>query len=401
MRFLAAFLVLASLGCSSSNSLEKPLADPNQADPSSNNPNPVTQTTIINKNNADQVLFDAIAIINIDSVDAIRNQSGVVLGKLTQSGRDAFAGQPPMEGLELAAQSDVVNGDNGGYKATQDFTCSPTGSFNLKLDASLTLSHTNEVTFDQCVIAGTAYDGHYTRHTGRRSLGIDIYTAYRQTADDVTTTLSGERSATYFYASNADERFWKNVDWVQTSPTDMTTVKNMQWRRYGIHSPELNINYSVTSLTGAEQRIQKKFYKSEISAEFQLQSAHTQQTEVSVMLGLTFDQDYWDWSDYQPNDTRPDYPVFDLGTPLIIPNATTNGADKVINQRPYTDEAQWQQGSLRITAIDGSNVTLRPSTTDNSMLTIELNDSGELQERRWADGFHIDCSDRVIGCGSQ
>ena len=59
---------------------------------------------------------------------------------------------------------------------------------------------------------------------------------------------------------------------------------------------------------------------------------------------------------------------------------------------PYP--AQWSTGTLRVTAPDGSGLTLSPETGDPATFSIAFDgeDDGEPVVRDWADGFQVRCS---------
>jgi len=53
------------------------------------------------------------------------------------------------------------------------------------------------------------------------------------------------------------------------------------------------------------------------------------------------------------------------------------------------EKPQWQTGQISLQAPDGSSVVLRPSPNDKEKVLIELNDSGDIIEDFWTNGYLI------------
>jgi len=87
----------------------------------------------------------------------------------------------------------------------------------------------------------------------------------------------------------------------------------------------------------------------------------------------------------------PPYSLAELGSPVQVFSSTNEDVAPMsfIDIVVKDEKPQWQTGQMSLQAPDGSSVVLRPSPNDKEKVLIELNDSGNVIEDFWTNGYRI------------
>lgn len=381
--------IVMLLGCASCDSSKK--ADDTQG---SGSGLPNDQSLSINSANYEQILKDAISVLNLSDIDEARFQAKNLVAQLVASDARVLSGGAPYEGLQLASQSDLTNSDK-----ELKYTCNGEGSLtSVYHDFGSSGITRRNVMFDQCLATDAKRNGQYQfRSDGSKSNNVEMFGEYSVLLNGSETMLSGEWESAYGIFVQSDSQSWKNAAFTSTGTENDKQISALNWQSTGNDFVSLapsSVRGFVKNQAGDTVGVRQATYSADLTSDFEFISVATNGLPVQVMASMSFAGDYFQWNIDEA------YPVSDLDSPLSL-SATRDFLDiQMLENVPRDNEAQWQSGELTLTAPDGSTVSLRPAADDKLLVNIELNASGDLLTRSWSEGFGINCPNLIEGCGT-
>jgi len=357
-----------------------------------------TNSTIINANNFTQIVADAVEVINMRSANDLLSESRVRTDEWFGATNDLSNGDAPPSGLEFISESSTT--DSVPFVERQ-FTCLSGGNLTLeKKDYGLAPAVDRGTRFSNCSINNVSFDGFFRYFVARRSDRVSVFSDFEKIEDSATSRISGTQTIPYSPINYRDTVEWNDVNFEFTNPSGSTTASNLNLTRSGRDSHDFNkTSYPVTDLQGQERNVHARDYASSIDGSFDMSSPATGQQNVNVEISFSFNNPYYVWdSNFTLIPAAPDYPVSELGNPLLVLDSENNVE---LIQQPFIGNGQWQSGQLTITASDGSTVSLIPTPEDNdrNKINIILGDNERIQVESWNGVFQIHCSSVIEGCG--
>lgn len=328
--FLAA-LTLPIVGCNSSDSAEIQ----NDAFP------------IISADNAETLLREVIAIANDDALDAASDNLEPVFSTVENLVDQAISnGMASGNGLTFVSSAAI---NDGGELSEYTFACDSGGTLVAQAykDDSVGGPYIDEIrATDACSINDAAYDGYaYKSVSFVRSADLASFENFSVSkANGDSMTLHGE-----YYDSSPENRGPGNqVSWTDAS---LLQVENGE----------------TTSITG---------YSSLRMSLLQSAIPDLDDPGTTAVVSFTVSAP---WSSGEALDV-----ALDL--------AYADPEDSVANDTG-SYPAQWQTGTLRVTAADGSGLTLSPETGDADTFSVVIDGApDEPMIFNWADGFQVRCA---------
>lgn len=297
--------------------------------------------------NAETLLREVIAIANDDALDAASEDIEPVIDTVENLVDQAISsGAASGNGLTFMSTSPV---NEGGELSEYTFSCDSGGTLVVQAYKDDTVGGPNIDEMratDACSIDDAAYEG-FAYKSVRYGRGTDLsnfedFSIAHANGDSL--LLNGE-----YYNSSADGNGplvkigWTDADLVRVEEGETTTIEDYTSLRESIlHSEIPGVDSPGTTAT----------------VSFTVTAPWTSDEPLNVDLDLA----YVDAEDSVPTETG------------VYP-------------------AQWQTGTLQITASDGSGLTLSPETDDAATFSVLL-DSAEDDPMifNWADGFQVLCA---------
>ncbi len=302
---------------------------------------------IISAGNAETLLREIIAIANNDALDAASTRVDTVFSTVEALVDQAItAGVASGNGLTFLS-SVAVN--EGGENVEYTFSCDSGGTLLVQAynDETVGGPHIDEMrATGACSIDDAAYEGFaYKSVSFVRSAELASFEDFSVSrADGDSMVLNGE-----FYDSSSENRgpavliSWTDASLVQVEAGETTSITDYDSRRYSLVQSDI----PDVDEPGATA-----------SASFTVAAPWT----AGEPLGVTLDLSYVDSEDSVANEAG------------IYP-------------------AQWQSGTLRVTAADGSGMTLSPETDDAATFLVEIDGATDAPMIfNWADGFQVLCA---------
>ena len=365
----------------------------------------------IDTSNFEQLATQAVEAINLVSLDEERAQASTLLQAIDASGLEVLDGGETFPGLTLMSQTPVVV-DETVADFTQSYSCDNGGLLQFDRGFFNQPASSVQIIFDNCDLNGELYNGRIESFSERRSNGTTTFGDYsRTTVDDVSISITGNLIEPFSSGIGLDEDIiWENTTFSISDATRSLRISNLNWRRQGVDSilPDFNSvidEGSVLLADGTTAFVANRFYTARLEASFELFTALTQFEGVQVNVDLDYSSSYFDWtgSDSEENDfMAPAFPITDLGDTIEL-SSTADFSDqstRIVELMPRDPSPQWQTGSIRIADLNNGELVIQPDPEQIQNVQIELNSSGELITRRWADGFQVNCPSVVVGCGS-
>lgn len=358
--------------------------------------------SIIDADSVDAILRQAVSVLNADALNRLDSALFALTAELNAQASAAMAGEAPTGGLDLLAQSTLTEAGAQPQRVELVFACDNDGTLTHVVadNAGGSPFDQRDQRFQRCALGDNDYNGGYTHLSGFRSDSVTRFDAF-----DIQRAQGHEHidgSVTRAFSTNPSDALTWDVNRYEIVDTNTSlSLNDFTLERRGLDAPIANRGerYFVFDLDGIEREILEVDYSANLSASFTLSSAETAQAPVQVNAALNFTGNYFIWQT-AGNPEVPSYPVSDLGTPLATkpgPNAD-NAPTRFVDQSPRTSDAQWQSGSVTLTAADGSSASLRPHPEDSALVWVEL--AGSMAPRNLDDGFQIDCPAIIAGCGA-
>lgn len=391
MRLIASILLTTIFvtGCSSSNPSAEgsntPLA---QAD----------QTTIINAANAEQIVKDAVAVLNLRAISEMQQDVRSLALTIGSGSANVLSGGPEAEGVAFSSSSVIPATDAAPSTTQVNYTCNAAGTLvHLVQALSDSPNLDDEYRFTACNIENTVLNGTLQLSDERRVQSVNTLTDLSIRQGDTEQFLSGKWKIIYGGFENSEEIVWTDARYAASGENVDIRLQNMNWRRFGNNTPwPLSTSQTgfVQDLAGNVRQLAEVSFSAELQSVFSIGNASTKQQLVDVQVNLNFSGNHWQWENSATlSPSKPDYAVSALGTPLsLFDNEEFTGQMFSVNNIEKPDFL-WQTGELKISASDGSNVVLTPVADNPRLVSITLNSNESITTRSIDDGFDIERPD--------
>ena len=404
-------LALALSGCGSSNS-EPSGTDPSPASPDGGSPtapgvpdgsgSPTDDgTALIDADSYEAILRQVVTVANDEPLDAAAAGLTPLFETVDGLVHDAFAnGAASGDGLSFVSRED---GTGGPDRSTFTFSCDGGGTlaaltyvyddldFSPLLD-TITASGT-------CLVGGDGYDGRaYRLYRIVRTPTEESYAMSVVRADGSSLTLDGDYTDDRTEGMYSVAHGWTDASLVTDDGSSTTRIDGYTSSRTDVpdFGPATPL-YQVDLPEGGTASVYGTGGAPTAKVAFSVTAPWTsgERLDVSVDLASTT-------TSYRLAEAEADgsyRPLSDLGSPLVLTNADT-GEQITIDNLPASsaEPAQWQSGSLTITAADGSSLVLSPETGDPATFSVTIRGVPDPIVREWADGFQVACPRE--DCGS-
>lgn len=335
-RILLAALLAAISGCNSS-STSTALMD--------------NATVRISSENAESLLREIIKIVNDEALnaasDSLKPVFNVVEGLVDQA---ILNGVSNGNGLSFVSKEAI---SEGGELSEYSFACDSGGTLVVRAykDNSVGGPFIDRfVATDACSIDNAAYEGSAEKAV-RFVRGADL------------SSFNG------FSVSRADgDSLLLHGDFYDSSPVGRGPVVEIRWT-----------NANLRVVEGGETTIIDD-YTSYRRSDLQSSNLTVDNPGTTAVVSFTVSAN---WSSGIPLD-------------VLVELAYVDPADSMADDLGFYS-AQWQTGTLRVTAPDGTGLTLSPDTGDTATFSVTID--GEADEPmifNWADGFQVVCAPKFI-----
>ena len=262
---------------------------------------------------------------------------------------------------------------------------------------------------DACYIGTDLYDGGYDSTTGLRG-GYSSYDAL-----SVTYPEGGGFSINGRYDWNDGRvgvqrsKGWNATDYVSTDAmgellrlTDLEHERKNSSTAPGFDT-DLGDTAGYVSLDdGAVGVVVPNNDTESVEGGFTFTFPATNGQNMTIEMELALEDNYYTWYNQNPEERIdfivPEFPVIDLGSPLTVQVLDSGEVLSVEQTAQRGAAAEWDSGSLSVTAPDGSHVSMSPSADDLSMVEVRVNDAEEPILRERSEGFQVSCPGQYDEC---
>ena len=307
---------------------------------------PVTGgAALVTSDTYETILREIVAIANDETLDAASAGVEPVFDALTPLVRQAMeTGAASGDGLAFVSSESLTE---GGGDVDYTFSCDNGGSLRVRAydDASVGGPFVVRMVADgPCTFGDAAYEG--SAEKGLRFVRATDFATFERfsvtRADGDSLALDGEYS--------------------DTTPEQRGPIAEKGWSDATLVGVDAGETTRVAGYTSLRRTAAPSVLVEAASADADVRFSVTAPWSSNETLDVVVDLGFVD-ADLQPNDGGGPYP------------------------------AQWRTGTIRVTAPDGSGLTLSPETGDPATFSVTIDgEGGDPIVRDWADGFQVSCS---------
>jgi len=308
-----------------------------------------SDATSISVENAESLLREIIKIANDEALDAasvsLEPVFNVVENLIDQA---IINGMSSGNGLSFVSKEAI---SEGGEQSEYSFACDSGGTLVVRA-------------YKDDSVGGPFID----RFVAANACSIDS-AAYEGSADKAVRFVRGPDVSSFdnFSISYADgDSLLLHGDFSDSSPVGRGPVVEISWT-----------DANVSVVEGGETTVIDAYSSYRRSA---VKSGTVDNPGTTAMVSFTVTAN---WSSGLPLD-------------VLVDLAYEDAEDSTADETGFYP-AQWQTGTLRVTAADGSGLTLSPETGDSATFSVTID--GEADEPmifNWADGFQVVCAPNFV-----
>jgi len=374
------------------------------SDPEQNASNNVPETeSSIRSDNYLDILRAAVDATNVLLLTEDIKRVGELIGKVRAAHGSSTLGD---YGLTLISEEmGSIDGDSP-HKRQYNFNCDAGGSLVFEYLRQGGVEWGNSYSFNDCFIGDDLYDGNYSSPSVRSVEKIfDNFSA--QFADGSSFSIDGRYSAseTKFPVKS---QAWEEFNFIKTDSAGIE-FKQLDFNKHEFvvsSFRDVDAETSYVALADGNVGIAvRSENNASLLVSFELEMSKLEAQQFTVFSNLYFDGDFLRWEkpdiSAPENFVEPDFPVSDLGNPLMVERRPYGSGNMVLETNPPQvpkGSEQWNAGSLFVVAEDGSWVVMRPSVSIIGMVNISLSDNSYAKNEVWSDGLQVKCPYTITGC---
>ena len=303
---------------------------------------------VVNADSYETILREIVAIADDRAIDAVSESVDPLfetVRSLSAQGLDTGAAS----GEGLAFVSVAGDADEGAAR-TLTFSCGDGGTLVVEalVDDDFEAPVVTALSAGEgCAIGGDVYAGRVAKRIFAPIRVADVqsfesFSVVRANGDSI--ALDGEYEDSFTGDVPAYSLGWSDTDLVIVEGGETTRIVGYQSRRSSNFFSGAEYSPGATTLTA-----------------FSVTAPWSSGARLDVTVNLAFD---WDFTASPREDD---------------------------GQGPILDQ-QWERGTLRVAATDGSALTLSPETGDAATFSVTIDgDAGGPIVREWSDGFQLSC----------
>ena len=359
----------------------------------------------INADNYEAILLDAVSVANLfalnTDVDTVQQLTTAIAPRALPLGSEDNPEELSSRGLTLASEETF----EGGIR--ESYTCDAGGSIVLiRYDSEA--RHGFES--DACYIGTDLYDGNYDSTTDLRG-GYSNYNALSVTSPDGDSFSINGRYDWFDGRIGIDRnKVWSDTEYVSSdSMGELLRLTDLdRERRRTVSAPGFGDSLGDTAGyvaldDGSVGLVVPNNDTESVKAGVSFTSPATNSLGMTIEMDLALKDIYYTWYNQNTEDrdnfVNPDFPVIDLGSPLTIQALDSGDILSVEQTAQRGADAEWDGGSLLVTAPDGSHVSMGPSADNPSMVEVRVNNAEEPILRERSEGFQVSCPGQYDECG--
>ena len=382
-----------------------PDGTPGTAEPGDGGP---ATGALITSENYEDILRRVVVIANDEVMNAAADAATPLFDTVEALAREASANGAAMGGgLTFVSSEPVDDGsfanfsfacDGGGTLVGRAYVADdvPGGPFLGKITAS-----------EACTVDGTSYDGGALRPLGFTFVRAPYqasYDAFSVTrADGSSFTLDGDYTDTTPEGNvPANSLGWTETNYTADEGGSTTRIDGYDSLRSAVYGffpagdggPPL---YTAELPNGETATVGEVPDEASAEVTFAVTAPWSSDERLDVAVDLRVSDSVYEFVSVSGGTSleTPDYPLSDLGSPLVLTNLDT-GEQLTIDNLPRPDATQWQTGTLAIEAADGSGLVLSPQTDDPATFSVAIDGEPEAVVREWSDGFQVSCPQPIV-----
>lgn len=361
---------------------------------------------IITSDTYEDILRQVVTVANDDVLNAAADAATPLFDTVDGLVREASAnGAASGNGLTFVSSEAVDDGPYSNFSFACDGGGTLVGNAYAADDVSGGPFLGEITTSDACTVDGTSYDGsaltraiRFVRAPDERS--YDAFSVTR--ADGGSFTLDGDYEDTTPEGNvPANDFGWTDASYTANDGDSMTRIDGYTSLRsavYGFFVPADGESLYTAELPDGETATVGKIPQNATAkVTFAVTAPWSSGERLDVSVDLAATDSAYGFVNVSGGTSlgTSDYPLSDLGSPLVLTNLDT-GEQLSIDNLPRPDATQWRTGTLTVGAADGSALVLSPETGDPATFSVAIDGESAAIVRDWSDGFQVSCPAPIV-----